>query len=1253
MNIKFSSIVLFFFFSFMVKGKANTETITPDSLHQLFVTLGQKKIQAQMAQNQKFTELGNFDSLNYIINIDSKSLFIEAGLSAEFISEYIPNNLLEDNKVESIISDNIKLKGYNDQLVEINKLRTIKTYMLFVNYMELNVTDVYDAQDITNAFYNVGDVKKREADAVAKAKTASANLMTELSSQSAFSSSTTPALYYGIIKYLAGYNKKNEYIIRSYAPRTNAYVPNSDGYKRLLSQTISDENWSLYAPKSDGKPITTVDDDRVALDKHIEVIKRTNDLYDQMGNIPNQMMAITISDTMVKRLKALEPRALSMLTYDQRLHGIKVLAGEIINEEKEIVINDLIASMPPNQADFDKFLAALVLKNDKAPAKTAIGSVGGTPRDNPKYKDTLNLMTCLFGDFDDAAIPFQVNSYQRLIINLMKIYKGSSTFQTKVSEYIALTPQKMAERKVIWDKSYFLSLEGFNKPAGTNVNRVTYDNTNSQMTFGNSYLEWTCTEEQTFLNGEPITYQSCKEIWKPSASNVPLNPYDIVTFTNRSDLTLVQGAIPTKCYDPSGKIVFCQTSVPAFFLKYAADKQWNSDAFRAVETGLDALILVTPVGDLAWFGKEINAMYRVAEYSGKYGSLVNTLEKNVGIIDTSTVLGKILRNTADKASLINLINLPMAIVDGRLTKLYSTTKVTEAVTEGFLTNSYKIEEDINTLKNTGKITAEEQNAFIKGRGLVEQMHKDAGRGKYIDELKLKIKAALQKTSLFKPTKLAELFYNRFRALVKLDGSVIRFGAIGNEFAHIEKIANESVLFIDKTVDLTNDYKKVVEVFEDVSYLERTGTNVVRITEDLVVVEKADGSFACIKGACFTAGTLVHTTEGVKPIEQIQANDQVKSFDEVTQTNTWQKVKRTFQKTTQKLVRVIAGKDTIFATPEHPFYVKEDNADGSKIGGWISAGSLKKGLKIALVSGLLANVESAFAFDTATTVYNFEVEKTHTYYVGTEGILVHNSCQVEALNKLYPNVEKAIFDDFKTAINAVSESTVPTALRVPFYKELAKLDDAALKSFIQDFKAGDLAFRANLIKNAGYLELIVDGKAIGKFFKGRSLEILNARTLHGGNTIALSSNKTTTLTGILEDVNVVAERGVNVNLTFNGITKMGENVGGINILRSPKWLEIRAKYKSILDSGDKLSYWQKVTDEFWETANKLWLDEAIARNDNFRFVSNPNSEKAIYVTEKGNFVLDGSGNKIKSIFGREVDYLKSKGYTILDNGTAIK
>ena len=128
---------------------------------------------------------------------------------------------------------------------------------------------------------------------------------------------------------------------------------------------------------------------------------------------------------------------------------------------------------------------------------------------------------------------------------------------------------------------------------------------------------------------------------------------------------------------------------------------------------------------------------------------------------------------------------------------------------------------------------------------------------------------------------------------------------------------------------------------------------------------------------------------------------------------------------------------------------------------------------------MATIQNVEAFDSTATVYNFEVENTHTYYVGTEGVLVHNSCQVEALSKLYPNVEKAIFDDFKTAINAVSETTIPTALRVPFYQELAKLDDAALKAFIQDFKSADLDFRAGLLKEPSFIDVWKNVKSLTK------------------------------------------------------------------------------------------------------------------------------------------------------------------------------
>jgi hypothetical protein len=178
-----------------------------------------------------------------------------------------------------------------------------------------------------------------------------------------------------------------------------------------------------------------------------------------------------------------------------------------------------------------------------------------------------------------------------------------------------------------------------------------------------------------------------------------------------------------------------------------------------------------------------------------------------------------------------------------------------------------------------------------------------------------------------------------------------------------------------------------------------------------------------------------------------------------------------------------------------------------------------------------------------------------------------------------------------------------------------------------------------------------GKAIGTYQHGSQLEIISKEVkLHGGNKIKLDSDATTTITGTLDDTNAIARRGERLP----GATVMGENTGGINILRSPKWKAIQDKYQALKDAGDLTTYWKSVTDEFWETVNKPWLDDAIVRGDHFRFVSNPADEEALFVTAgKGNqFVLD-SGKRIQSIFGREVEYLKAKGYIFKPDGTAVK
>jgi len=159
------------------------------------------------------------------------------------------------------------------------------------------------------------------------------------------------------------------------------------------------------------------------------------------------------------------------------------------------------------------------------------------------------------------------------------------------------------------------------------------------------------------------------------------------------------------------------------------------------------------------------------------------------------------------------------------------------------------------------------------------------------------------------------------------------------------------------------------------------------------------------------------------------------------------------------------------------------------------------------------------------------------------------------------------------------------------RALAKLGDMTPEELLKAKQAWQDALA--LTKSAEHpIEITSDaGRVIGRYSNGSQLEVISrSEKLYGGNTIKLTPDETTTVSGTLDDVNVVARRGERLP----GVTQMGENQGGINILRSPKWGEIQAKYKPLLDEGKELEYWKKVTDEFWETVNKPWLDEAMAR-----------------------------------------------------------
>jgi hypothetical protein len=142
--------------------------------------------------------------------------------------------------------------------------------------------------------------------------------------------------------------------------------------------------------------------------------------------------------------------------------------------------------------------------------------------------------------------------------------------------------------------------------------------------------------------------------------------------------------------------------------------------------------------------------------------------------------------------------------------------------------------------------------------------------------------------------------------------------------------------------------------------------------------------------CFTAGTLVATEEGMRPIETLTMGDKVWALGQGTAELALKPITRTISREVTNTVVLTVGDERIEATAEHPFWVKDE--------GWIPAGMLKHGDKLRTRHGEWLSITSAELRDCAARVFNFEVKDTHTYFVGKIGTAVHNPSYREILNK---------------------------------------------------------------------------------------------------------------------------------------------------------------------------------------------------------------------------------------------------------------
>ena len=182
----------------------------------------------------------------------------------------------------------------------------------------------------------------------------------------------------------------------------------------------------------------------------------------------------------------------------------------------------------------------------------------------------------------------------------------------------------------------------------------------------------------------------------------------------------------------------------------------------------------------------------------------------------------------------------------------------------------------------------------------------------------------------------------------------------------------------------------------------TAYNVFQIGVTAVAVFSGGFAEGMKHAACFIAGTMILTAEGLVAIENIKKGDMVIATDPETDITEPKAVLETYIRETSHLVHLTVCGETIASTFDHPYYVKDE--------GFVNACDLWIGAELVDNNGHEHLVEQLYREDldeSSVKVFNFKVEDHHTYFVGETSILVHNANYPSHMNEdgsLKPNTE---------------------------------------------------------------------------------------------------------------------------------------------------------------------------------------------------------------------------------------------------------
>ena len=253
---------------------------------------------------------------------------------------------------------------------------------------------------------------------------------------------------------------------------------------------------------------------------------------------------------------------------------------------------------------------------------------------------------------------------------------------------------------IIWGKSSWLNLNP-DQDIGNTKYEVSMNIKNGIITLSPTMIvSETCNLVTTHaqIDGTSWTNYVCTPNWE-AQPDIVLQPFELIQFVNKSDLSLVKGAISTSNLKPDSV-----TIIPAIFLQYAKDKKVNSDITATAILAANIAAVAIPFGEITWLGKFGNYVYKGIDYAGKVGAISNVLLET-NIIDKNSNTGKFIENYNTLVAFVNLGQIGTGIGRAAIKQISKTNA--EAFLASFLPGSKRY----NNLSLAGCSSAEPVSVY--------------------------------------------------------------------------------------------------------------------------------------------------------------------------------------------------------------------------------------------------------------------------------------------------------------------------------------------------------------------------------------------------------------------------------------------------------------------------------------------------------------------------------------------------------------